>query len=241
MIAAVTGDRMSLIGRMLPDALRYRAWCWKKYLGEPEIRLAARLARPGSRCLDIGANAGAYSYFMRRAGAAVEAFEPIPELAADLRRRYGDSIRVHELAASDGNGRTTIHVPVIDGQPAYGYSSCENVWPHGGEMQLSIETRTIDSFAFDDVALMKIDVEGHELAVLHGARETIARNKPAIIIEAEERHRSGAVESVASFLAPFGYKGKYLVKAEEISLEHFDTHRDQAKPEAPGYVCNFIF
>jgi len=226
---------------MLPDGLRYRAWCWKKYLGEPEIRLAARLARPGSRCLDVGANAGVYSYFMRRAGASVEAFEPIPELATDLRRRYGDSIRVHQLAASDGNGRATIHVPVIDGKPAYGYSSCETSRPNGSEMQIAIETRTIDSFVFDDVALMKIDVEGHELSVLHGARETIARHHPALIIEAEERHRSGAVESIANFLAQFGYKGEFLVNSIAHPLENFSVANYQTRPETKGYICNFIF
>ncbi len=232
---------MSLIGRMLPDALRYRAWCWKKYLGEPEIRMAARLARPGSRCIDVGANAGAYSYFMKRSGALVEAFEPIPELATTLERRFKSSITVHPIAASNTNGTTEIHIPVVTGNPLYGYASCENTWPQAEQIHLSVTTRTIDSFEFENVSLMKIDVEGYELAVLEGAFETIKKSKPALIIEAEERHRKDAVSSVIHYLKQFGYSGKFISHGVEHPLEDFRQPRDQAHPETKGYICNFIF
>jgi FkbM family methyltransferase len=232
---------MSAIARLLPDRLRYSAWCWRKYYREAEIRLAGRLVRPGSRCLDIGANAGAYSYFMRRAGGLVEAFEPIPELAQDLRRRFGNGIAVHQVAASDANGTVEIHVPWLDGKPAYGYSSCEVGAKWENETAFTVETRTIDSFGFRDVSLMKIDVEGHELAVLEGAARTIAESRPALIIEAEERHRPAAVATTAAFLRQFGYRGLFLASGNRNPLEQFDIGRDQAHPETPGYVCNFIF
>jgi FkbM family methyltransferase len=46
-----------------------------------------------------------------------------------------------------------------------------------------VELRTIDSFGFSNVSIMKIDVEGFELEVLKGAVETIATWHPAIVIE----------------------------------------------------------
>lgn len=100
-------------------SLRYKFWCWRKYLAEPEIRLAAKFAKPGTLCLDVGANAGAYSYFMQRAGAMVHAFEPIPELAARLRERFADRLTVHQLGISDQTGQFEINAPLINGLGPY--------------------------------------------------------------------------------------------------------------------------
>jgi hypothetical protein len=43
--------------------------------------------------------------------------------------------------------------------------------------------RTIDSFGFSDVTVMKIDVEGFEVEVLRGAEQTIRGNRPVILVE----------------------------------------------------------
>jgi hypothetical protein len=46
----------------------------------------------------------------------------------------------------------------------------------------------LDDFHPDDIGLVNIDVEGHELAVLRGAADTFARNRPTVLVEAEEHH-----------------------------------------------------
>lgn len=234
---------MSLIGKCLPEQLRYQAWCWKKYFQEAEIRAAARIARtqPGMRCIDVGANGGVYSHFMKRAGAKVEAFEPIPVLAEDIQRRFGGSIAVHQVALSDRNGSTELHIPIVDGQLQYGYASCENEWDQGQQQKIAVETRTLDSYNFKDVGLIKIDVEGYELAVLEGALETIRTSRPTLIIEAEERHRKNAVTSIAELLKKYGYQGTFIKNGVEHPLSDFRQVHDQAKPEVKGYVCNFIY
>ncbi|SNT36751.1 methyltransferase, FkbM family [Tropicimonas sediminicola] len=71
--------------------------------------------------------------------------------------------------------------------------------------QVDVETRRLDSFDIRDLGFIKIDVEGHELEVLQGGKETLARETPVLLIEIEERHRPDALETVSDFLAGFGY------------------------------------
>lgn len=50
------------------------------------------------------------------------------------------------------------------------------------------ELRTIDSFGFRNVSLIKMDVEGYEDAVLAGAKETIQRERPVLLVEIQGGH-----------------------------------------------------
>lgn len=50
-------------------------------------------------------------------------------------------------------------------------------------VKVNIVTQVLDSFSFEDVSFIKIDVEGHEIPVFEGARNLIASQKPAIWIE----------------------------------------------------------
>ena len=58
---------------------------------------------------------------------------------------------------------------------------------------------------------LKIDVEGHELAVLQGARQTLKKHRPTILVECEARHRpDGDVRPVFEFLQSLGYGGSFF-------------------------------
>jgi hypothetical protein len=115
--------------------------------------------------------------------------------------------------------------------------------------ELEAEVRRLDGLAIGPIGLIKIDVEGHEAAVLRGAQGIIARDRPVFIIEAEERHRPGAVGAVQGALSSHGYDGWYLRGGRLHSVSHFDVGRDQPAAGVRGgrkvrgerYVNNFIY
>ncbi|HUZ11388.1 MAG TPA: FkbM family methyltransferase [Caulobacteraceae bacterium] len=71
--------------------------------------------------------------------------------------------------------------------------------------EISVPVARLDDFQLPPIGFIKIDVEGHEEAVLQGARETIGRNRPALMIEIEERHNRGAIERVFDHFRSDGY------------------------------------
>ncbi len=102
------------------------------------------------------------------------------------------------------------------------------------------------------VGFIKVDVEGHELDVLRGAEATLRRDRPALLVESEERHRPGAVAAVHGFLGSLGYHGFMVDDGRLVSLGGFDPSRDQNVPNdrlmdlnaghyEGRYVNNFFF
>jgi hypothetical protein len=107
--------------------------------------------------------------------------------------------------------------------------------------------RTLDEYDFRDVAFIKIDVEGHEEAVLKGAQRTLATNRPSLLIEIEERHNTGSIERVAKMLGALGYREYFLLDDELHGYEDFEapTHQPPSNVGERGksgtYVNNFMF
>ncbi len=90
---------------------------------------------------------------------------------------------------------------------------------------------------------MKIDVEGHEEAVLHGGLETLMREKPNLMIEIEERHAPGSLDRVSTLLQGLGYLGFYLDGKQIKPIAQFNPDRDQVRQngKAGRYINNFLF
>jgi FkbM family methyltransferase len=169
----------------------------------------------------------------------VYAFEPIPQLAAYLRRASPKRVRVVECALSDKEGLANLYVP-----SNWGEASLRK--PHQGAAVLGVPMKTLDSFELRNVGLMKIDVEGHELAVLRGARDTIRTSRPIVFVEVEHRHGSN-VSSVRELLEETctGWTGSFLLNGRFRPLTDFNAESHQiARENNPGdplYVSNFLF
>lgn len=208
---------------------------------EPELNLLVELVPNPRRCLDVGANVGLYTYRLAGIAGTVEAFEPMQSCADRLRAGSPANVQVHQIALSNHAGQGVLHLSDTTNRHAAAYASLINDI-EGGD-SATVELRTIDIYGFDDVDLIKIDVEGHELEVLEGARATIERWRPTIAVEVEERHRAGGAEKVFAFMLTLGYEGSLLANGTLLPLSVFSTrlHQFAADPHDPRYVQNFIF
>ena len=175
---------------------------------EPDI-LHLPKAMPRKRvAVDIGANNGATSLLLAREFARVHSFEANPDLAERARKAVPANVSLQATALSNKSGTAELRIPVTNGIALDGWASLQR--PQVGDesdwRRVRVESRTLDSFAFDEVDLIKIDVEGHELAVLAGANETISRNRPWLIVEVWDESRS----EVISAMAALGYQPRAL-------------------------------
>jgi FkbM family methyltransferase len=133
---------------------------------------------PGDLVFDVGAHIGNYTRILLAAGCKVVSVEPQPDCVAILRRAFNDRIIVIEAAASDSQGTATLHV-----SPAGMISSMSPDWmrrtqasgrfadrPWDAGRPITVNTVPLDALvaAYGRPAFIKIDVEGHELAVLRG-------------------------------------------------------------------------
>lgn len=137
-----------------------------------------RLVVSGETVLDVGANIGymsAVSAIATGPRGQVHAFEPHPLIADVLRRNASGlagecdlaPITVHELALSDDEGAAELIVPP-DFAANHG-TSCLGAHASGdGSTALTVKVKRLENVVMT-AALLKLDVEGHELSVLRGA------------------------------------------------------------------------
>jgi FkbM family methyltransferase len=144
-----------------------------------------RILAPDSVCLDVGANKGEILREMVRAaplGAHV-AFEPIPRLAARLRRKF-PGVSIHQVAIADATGESGFVLV----QRAPGYSGLRRrvyPWEDPRIVKIRVNVARLDDLATDEpVRFMKLDIEGGEYHALLGARKLIQRHRPVIVFEA---------------------------------------------------------
>ena len=222
--------------------------------GEPELRLVPALCRKDGLMLDVGANVGLYSYASLPHSKGVIAFEPHPDMAQMLRHWGNGKLTVMEIAASNTSGQTVLRIPVDHGREQTALSSIEatplvkQMSSAGSIREVPIKMARIDDLNFPSVGFMKIDVEGHEVEVIEGARETIARCRPTLLVETEERHRPGAPALVQKMLGELGYSGYFLSGNTLHPMNEFSKDLHQAidlglkrKQVDDVYINNFLF
>lgn len=232
-----------LVGAIVPPRLHYWARArrqWRR--GEGELRLLPVLMDPKRNSIDVGANKGVYTYWMARHSRHVYAYEPNPKMFRILHAGVGGNATVSPVALSDSNGETMLRVP----RTAGGYSNQGASLNYGKVSdnygEVAIETRRLDDEGLRDIGFMKIDVEGHELAVLDGGRDLIARDRTVLLIEMEEAHTKQPIEESLAAVLSLGYDGFVLLDGELKSLDAFDPEaHHRAAPTAADYIFNFVF
>ena len=171
---------------LMPPSLFYRQRiAAETRSGEPELAMLAKLVPRGGTAVDVGANEGLFSYALSYIADRVVAFEPNPDYASFARWMLRGRAEVHQLALSDASGRGTLYVPLSDdGMVLHFAGSLQRTHSQFRSMEThDVDIRTLDGFGLEGVHFIKADVEGNEREVLDGARTTIARDRPTILLE----------------------------------------------------------
>lgn len=235
------------MGQQFAPQLTLAVLARRSWLHEPEVALLPFLADRTSTAIDAGANKGIYVHHLCRTYRRVIAFEPLPNLARFL-KRAARCAEIHGIALSDRHGVASLKLPV--GFNELGTIEEFDVAEENSTARFEehdVTTTPLDSYELDNVGLIKIDVEGHELSLLAGAQELISRSKPTVLIEVEERHKPGSIAGVFEFFDKRNYDGYFLDGNRFLPKDEFDIDRDQCadslvdSAKVSRYINNFIF
>ncbi|WP_068076505.1 FkbM family methyltransferase [Novosphingobium lentum] len=185
------------IGRSLTQ---YGEWA------QLEIDRLLQFIKPGDFVLDVGANIGFHTLsFARHVGSAgrVWAFEPDPVNGILLRLNILNSgmegaIVPFDVAASDALGICRFRSYPISMPENFGHTAIDEVEGDYPRVAVALDALKIDRAP----ALIKIDIEGHELQALEGMREMIEKHHPVLSIEADS---SSDADAIAAMVCDLGY------------------------------------
>lgn len=176
------------------------------------------LVPPGSLVVDIGANVGYLSGLLARwvgPTGRVVSVEPIPAtfdaLSASMKTLYPDTVTTVQSCVSHREGKVTMAVPEY-AEGGSNYYESRIVESEEGQTTYTVPATTLDLLLHDrnpnaTPAFIKIDVEGHELAVIQGGMDVLARHHPPLLIEVAgdpDEEGSDAAELI-NLLGSLGY------------------------------------
>lgn len=211
--------RVPDLGRVRIRLRRHRWFLWEAFgiHDGPLFAAFERLIQPGDVVYDIGANIGVYARIMSQwfGASNVIAIEPMAENFALLQDNVAlGNIRATtlNLAASDRNGEETLQVDDVTSGTAVLDSVAHGEASEGRRAAgLPPRTETVRVERLDDLvvraalpppAMMKIDTEGAEVAVLGGAEQTLRRHHPRLSIAL---HGVDKAEGTIGLLTSLGY------------------------------------
>lgn len=161
--------------------------------------MADRYVRPGDVVWDVGANVGLFGFAAAHRASKVLLVEPDPWLAKLLRKSavHYDNVCVIEAAVADYCGIGTLHI-ASRGRASNFLLGNGNSQTGGQRRAEEVRVISLDSLPGPPPNLVKIDVEGAELAVLRGAAQILGKARPVVICEV-----SGQWQSVTELLAGY--------------------------------------
>lgn len=184
------------------------------------MALLAEAVTAGDVFVDVGANTGFFAVPLAKlVGSAgrVLAFEPAADAAHQLRmqaRAEGllSRITIYELALGSGDGSGVLHAD--PGHPED--STKRSLFMSNGPAVAEVPVRSFDGLVAsrtidlsNGLDALKVDVEGAEMHVLSGMRQSLERHRPRMIvvetIESHLRRADSTVSDVSAFMRELGY------------------------------------
>lgn len=251
------GETRQALRALCPQSLlNWREARFYGRYGEVELHLLEFLCRREADALDVGANDGSYVHYLRRHARRVLAYEPMPQLVRTLRGKFPRDVVIEPIALSDRVGTVELHMPVVDGVVVTG---CSTIAPdaaatYPAHRAIEVPMDRLDNVYRGRAGFIKIDVEGHEQAVLDGAVQTIRRCKPRMLVEIDERLSPGGLARARAYFERLGYRGYFVHAGRLEAIERFSIARMQQPSNLPdltaplqqrarfgSYIYNFIF
>ena len=155
-------------------------------------------------CLDIGSNIGQWTRPLAKRFQSVVCFEPNPNFRECFKKNIQEEnvlLWPYGLSNKEHKAKQDFNSTVLRQEDG------------------DIDCRTLDSFGLTNVDFVKIDVDGFEIPLLNGARETLSKNDPVINIEMKEGKRSDIVARSRQILENYGYKFHSRTKSDEVWLK----------------------
>jgi FkbM family methyltransferase len=208
------------LAMLLPPAWFYRhRIAQEARAGEPELGVLDKLVPPGGTAVDIGANQGIFAFALAPLADRVVCFEPNPDYARFARWMLRGRAEMHVMALADKPGRGTFYVPhADDGMVLHLAGSLKRAHTQFTTIATyEVVIGTLDGCGLTDVRFIKADVEGSEREVLEGARATIARDRPVILLELLSGTHQDPGALTAEICASFRYDAFLVQHGEKIA------------------------
>ncbi len=203
---------------------------------EQEINLVKKFIKPGSDSIDVGVYRGVYSYEMSKYSEKVHSFEPNPIIFKYIDKnlkKFIKNIHLYNFALSNQNKTINLKIPIRNSNSnkeifeeyyEMGRATIHNENNFENYENFEIQTKTIDELSFDNkISFIKIDVEGHELEVIEGAKNTIKKDKPILLVEIEKQYTKKEVAESINFINSLGYKSYFFDKKDLKSTNELNN------------------
>ena len=194
---------------------------------EQEINLVKKFIKSGTDSIDVGVYRGVYSYEMSKYSEKVHSFEPNPIIFKYINKnlkKFIKNIHLYNFALSNQNKTINLKIPIRNSNSnkeifeeyyEMGKATIHNENNFENYENFEIQTKTIDELSFDNkISFIKIDVEGHELEVIEGAKNTIKKDKPVLLVEIEKQYTKKEVAESINFINSLGYKSYFFNKKD---------------------------
>ena len=208
------------------------------FQGHAVLDCMAELSPAQSLVLDVGGNAGVYCVPLAaaRQDLTVHAFEPNPVVGRRLLRNLSlnslGNLVMHTEALADQPGEASFYR--LDDDATLSSLNRHAAEIHGAPDVATVKVETIDRLFSGDprrVGFIKIDVQGAELRVLEGARDTLRRHRPIVLLEHEDSHFEtpelvrAQKDSLAALLEANGYSSFCLSRHDPRLMFPVDWSR----------------
>ena len=208
---------------------------------EKELTLIDRFSDKSKSAIDIGVYRGVYSLKLSQNFNQIHSFEPNPLLFPYLNinlKKIIKNINLYNLALSNKSGETELKLPVrsksifkekIKELYQLGAASIHPKNEFEDFKKVRVKIDKLDNISINNIGFIKIDVEGHELEVIEGAKETITKDKPILLIEIEKRHSKRPVEETIAKICNLNYecffvKDKELIPVEKLNDKNLENN-----------------